>query len=139
MITSKENIVSLIPQRHPFVMIDELIYSDDRLTRAGLLVREDNIFVNNQLLREPGLVENIAQAAAARMGHISQTQNKAVRVGYIGSIKNLEIFALPRIGERLETEVFVENQVFDVTIISGKIYCNNILLAQCEMKIFLSQ
>ena len=139
MITSKENILSLIPQRPPFVMIDDLIYSDDRLTRTGLQVREDNIFVRNQQLREPGLVENIAQTAAARMGHISAMENKPVPVGYIGSVKNLEIFALPKLGDLLETEITIENQVFDVTVISGKIRCNDTLLVQCEMKIFLTQ
>lgn len=139
MITSKDNILSLIPQRPPFVMIDELIYSDERMSRTGLLVREDNIFVRDQRFREPGLVENIAQAAAARMGYVSQIENRPVPVGYIGSVKNLEILELPRLGDKLETEIIIENQVFDVTVISGKVSCNNRLLAQCEMKIFITK
>jgi hypothetical protein len=27
--------------------------------------------------------------------------------------------------------------VFEATLITGKVYCNDTLLAQCEMKIFL--
>ncbi len=95
MIVTKENIQSLIPQRPPFVMIDELIYSDERSSRTSLRVSDDNIFVVNGKLREPGLLENIAQTAAARAGHAAQLENKPVQVGYIGAVKNFEVFTCP--------------------------------------------
>ena len=53
MIISKENILTLIPQRPPFVMVDELIYSDETITRSGFMVTEENIFVTNGEFREP--------------------------------------------------------------------------------------
>jgi predicted hotdog family 3-hydroxylacyl-ACP dehydratase len=135
--TTKENILPFIPQRSPFVMIDKLLYSSETVTRSGLSVNADNIFVENGEFREPGLVENIAQTAAARAGYISQLENKPVRVGYIGSIKNLEIFSFPKTGDELVTEIIIENQIFAVTLISGKISCDGRLMAQCEMKIFI--
>jgi predicted hotdog family 3-hydroxylacyl-ACP dehydratase len=136
---TEEKILELIPQRPPFVMIDELTYSDGKSSRSSFLIKEKNIFVSNGKFREAGLVENIAQTAAARAGYNSQQENKPVLVGYIGAVKNLEIFALPKINDVLETEVAIENQVFDVTIITGKVKCNGILLAQCEMRIFIVQ
>jgi hypothetical protein len=39
----------------------------------------------------------------------------------------------------LETEIIIENQIFDVTLITGKIICNDRLMARCEMKIFITQ
>jgi predicted hotdog family 3-hydroxylacyl-ACP dehydratase len=139
MLVHKENIQSLIPQRAPFVMIDQLIGSDEKYTRTAFQVREDNIFVVNDELREPGLVENIAQTAAARAGYVSQKESKPVLVGYIGAIKDLQVFDLPKTGDILETEISIENQVFDATLISGKIKCGGIIMAQCEMKIFITQ
>ena len=53
--------------------------------------------------------------------------------------KNLEIFFLPKTGDELITEIIIENQIFDVTLISGKIVCNGKVAAQCEMKIFINQ
>ena len=135
---ASDNILSLIPQRHPFVMVDEIIYSDEKITRSKFLVKADNIFVENGLLKEPGLVENIAQTAAARAGYISKTENKPVSVGYIGAIKNLAISGFPKIEEEIITEITIQNQIFDVSVISGKIICNEITLAQCEMKIFIT-
>ena len=139
MLVHKEHIQSLIPQRPPFVMIDQLLYSDEKSTRTAFQVRADNIFVINGELREPGLVENIAQTAAVRAGYISQKENKPVPVGYIGSVKDLQIFYFPKTGDILETEIIIENQIFEATLISGKIKQNGIILAQCEMKIFISQ
>jgi len=139
MIVTKENIQSLIPQRPPFVMIDELVYSDEKSSRTSLLISADNIFVVNGELREPGLLENIAQTAAAHAGYDSIRDNQPVKVGYIGAVKNFEVFRLPLLNDRIETEITVEDQVLGATLITGTTKCNDELVARCEMKIFISQ
>jgi len=137
--TTAENILDLIPQKSPFVMVDKLLNFNDTSTTTSLTIRADNIFVENGLFKEPGLIENIAQTTAARAGYIAKTSNKPVLVGYIGSVNNLEIFSLPQTGDHLETEIIIDNQIFDVTIISGKITCKEEIIAQCRMKIFINQ
>lgn len=134
-----ENITDLIPQKPPFVMVDKLLNFNEATTTTGLSIRAENIFVENGIFTEPGLLENIAQTAAVRAGYISKTENKPVQVGYIGAVNNLQIFALPKTGDELITEITIENQIFDVTLISGKIICNNETIAQCKMKIFINQ
>ncbi len=134
-----DNIEALIPQRPPFVMIDKLLSFSETTTTTGFSIKADNIFVEKGLFKEPGLVENIAQTAAARAGYVSATENKPVLVGYIGAISNLQVFFLPKNGDELITEITIENQIFDVTLISGKIICNGQPVAQCKMKIFINQ
>jgi predicted hotdog family 3-hydroxylacyl-ACP dehydratase len=138
MVTNGQDILSFIPQRAPFVMVDEIIHSNESTTSSSFIVKADNIFVENELLKEPGLVENIAQTAAARAGYMAKQGNKPVRLGYIGAIKNLVINGLPKINEQIITEITIVNQIFDVSVISGKIICNKKVLAQCEMKIFIT-
>ncbi len=138
MVTNGQDILSFIPQRAPFVMVDEIIHSNESTTSASFIVKADNIFVENKVLKEPGLVENIAQTAAARAGYMAKQENKPVRPGYIGGIKNLVINGLPKINEQIITEITITNQIFDVSVISGKIICNEKVLAQCEMKIFIT-
>lgn len=118
-------------------MVDKILYSGETITRSSFLVKENNIFVENGILKEPGLLENIAQTAAARAGYISQMENKPVRLGFIGAIKNLQVTGFPKISDEIMTEITIENQIFDVSVISGKITCNETILAQCEMKIFI--
>ena len=134
----EDDILPLIPQRPPFVMISKLLSSDESSTRTSFQIREENIFVEKGFLREPGLMENIAQTAAARAGYMARMANMPVQVGYIGAVKNLEIIGdLPKAGEELITEIKIKDQVFDVTIISGTIWCKEVVVAQCEMKIFI--
>jgi predicted hotdog family 3-hydroxylacyl-ACP dehydratase len=134
-----EDILLLIPQRPPFVMVDKLLSSDENSTQTAFCVNEENVLVVEGKFSEAGLMENIAQTAAARAGYIAMMENKPVAVGYIGAIKNLEIFDLPKINDELVTEVKIENQVFDVTVISGTVRRNDIVMAQCEMNIFNSK
>jgi predicted hotdog family 3-hydroxylacyl-ACP dehydratase len=133
----EENITALIPQRPPFLMIDKLLYCGETITQTSFLVTEKNIFVENEEFCEAGLMENIAQTAAARAGYIARLENKPVSVGYIGAVKNLEITSLPKINDKLITEIKIENQVFDVILISGRVCCKDKLVAKCEMKIFV--
>ena len=139
MANNSNSILSYIPQRPPFVLVDELLYSAETITQSKFLIKADTIFVENGYLKEPGLVENIAQTAAARAGYIAQIESKPVLVGYIGAIKNLEVFFFPKVGEEMTTEITIENQIFDVTLIAGKIICNDKIAAHCEMKIFINQ
>ena len=134
-----ENILSLIPQKPPFVMVDKLLLCDEFSTKTTFRVDEKNVLVNNGEFTEAGLMENIAQTAAVRAGYFALIQNKPVSVGYIGAVKNFEIFDLPKVNDELVTEIKIENQVFDATIISGMVKRNDELMAQCEMNIFISK
>jgi predicted hotdog family 3-hydroxylacyl-ACP dehydratase len=134
-----KNIHTIIPQRPPFVMIGELIHCDEESSASTFTVTSDNIFLSNNELQEPALVENIAQTAAARAGYMALQENRPVAIGYIGAIQQLEILDLPKTGDLLNTEIRVMNQVFDVTLISGKVSTAGKLLASCEMKIFITK
>lgn len=134
-----DDIRSVIPQREPFIMIDQLTFCEGDDTRTSFMVADDNIFLKEGFLQEPALVENIAQTAAARAGYMAIQENRPVAIGYIGAIQQLEIIALPAKGDMIDTEIKVLNQVFGVTLVSGKSSCNGRLIASCEMKIFISK
>jgi predicted hotdog family 3-hydroxylacyl-ACP dehydratase len=137
MIAQKATIEEYIPQRNPIIMIDSLVSCEGATTVSELEIRADNLFVQDDKLQLPGLVENIAQTAAARAGYLARQQQQAAPVGYIGALKNLVLHTLPKVGETIRTEVKVTNEVFGVTIIEGKSYSEELLLAETEMKIFI--
>ena len=120
-------------------MVDRLLMADEQHAVSTFRVREENIFAAGGKLLEAGLIENIAQTAAARAGFISAVEKKIPAIGYIGDVKNLEIAGLPKINEELETEIILENQIFDISILRGIIRCDKKEIASCEMKIFISQ
>lgn len=127
-----------IPQRPPFVMVQTLERSDDSGAATRFTVTEDNILVEDGFLKEPGLIENIAQTAAARMGYRCKLEQKPVPVGFIGAVQQLKINRLPATGEVLDTTILIKNQVFNATIIEGSIAINGDVIASCEMRIFVA-
>ncbi|MFI5152222.1 MAG: 3-hydroxyacyl-ACP dehydratase [Chitinophagales bacterium] len=134
----EENILHLIPQRPPMVMVDHLLEVDDRGCKTSLRIKEGNIFVSGGKLTEPGLLEHIAQSAAARQGYLSRKSGHTPPIGYIGAIQQVEILGLPKINDEIVTKITIKNQIFEVMIISAVVCRNKIELARCEMKIFIS-
>jgi predicted hotdog family 3-hydroxylacyl-ACP dehydratase len=130
------DIKTLIPQQPPFVMVDKLIHFDSVFTKTGFEIPDGNLFVENGKLLEAGMIENIAQTCAARLGYINTVILKdSVRLGYIGAMKSLVINKLPDVHSTLETTIEVVNEVFNITLVNATITCKGEVLASCEMKI----
>ena len=106
-IISGEGILNLIPQRPPIVMVDSFCGTDD------------NIFCQEGKLQEAGIIEHIAQSAAARIGYIYLQKNEPVPLGFIGSVDKLTLHRLPETGQELSTEITVIQEVFDITLVSA--------------------
>ncbi len=120
-------------------MVDKLLWCDEVYTRTQLVVVSENIFVDEGYFSEYGLIENIAQTCAARVGYINHILYKAaVKLGFIGSIRNLKIMRKPRPGETLITEIEVVEDVMQMTLVNAKITSGDELLVSAEMKIALS-
>jgi predicted hotdog family 3-hydroxylacyl-ACP dehydratase len=134
---SEYDILSLIPQRPPMVMIDRLTEAAEKSATGELLIKESNLFCNDGHLQEAGLMECIAQTAAAYTGYQQLKAHKEVSKGYIGAIKNLNIYSLPAAGKKIQSEIIVENELLGYTIVIGKIFCENEIVAECEMRILL--
>lgn len=132
------DILTLIPQRRPFVMIDRLLSFDEIESSTDFVIKEDNIFCKDGLFLETGIMENIAQTCAARIGYININNNESVKIGVIGSIKDLIITKLPKVGTTLVTKVKVLSEVFAITLVEAEVYDNDELIAKCEMKISLT-
>jgi predicted hotdog family 3-hydroxylacyl-ACP dehydratase len=138
-LVSKENITEYIPQKPPVVMIDTLNYCEGAVTKTSFKIEAGNVFVKNGILHEPGIIENIAQTAAAKAGYEVKKLGKEPLLGFIGAIKDLKIHSFPAVGKLLETTVTIKNEVMGVTIIEGVSTCDGNPVAECEMKIFIQQ
>jgi len=134
---TQESVVAYLPQRPPFVMIDELIQADEVNIRSGFTIREGHLLVKDGHFTEAGLVENMAQTAAAGTGFTAQQQGLTPPVGFIGALKNLIVNELPGIGEKIITEVTFVTQVMNAHIVQARVTCGTRIIATCELKIFL--
>jgi predicted hotdog family 3-hydroxylacyl-ACP dehydratase len=126
----------LLPQKEPFVMISKLVHFDMSNTKTETLISEENIFVDNGLFSASGLIENIAQTCAARIGYVNKyILKKGIQIGFIGSIRNLTIFELPKVGDVISTTVDVIEEVFGMTLASSRITLDGRTIVETEIKI----
>jgi predicted hotdog family 3-hydroxylacyl-ACP dehydratase len=133
------NIEELLPQRQPFIMIDKMLHFDKVLTVTGMKIAEDNMFVENGFLTESGIIENIAQTCAARMGYINKyICSDNVKIGFIGSINDLIINEHPQVGDELKTTIEVMSEIFAITLVNAKVEIGDRLITSCEMKIAIT-
>ena len=134
------DIHELLPQQEPFVMVGRLVYFDAVRTMCETDIKADNIFVEDGRLSASGMIENIAQTCAVRIGYFNKyILKKAVRKGVVGAIRNLEVSGLPEVGQQIVTIVDVVEEVFGMTLVSAVIKQGNRTLVTTEMKIALKE
>lgn len=126
-----------IPQKHPMVMVDRLIRAEGAIVETTFLIKEENVFCDNGIFSEAGLIENMAQTAAAGVGSQAGLSGKEPPVGFIGGIRDLKILRYPFSGDELRTRITLEHEVIDASVVSGEVFHNNELIASCQLKIFL--
>lgn len=136
-VSKDTDILKLIPQREPMVMVSGLHSAEEKAVSTFLRIEEGNLFVRDGKLQESGIIENIAQSAAAMNGYRALAAGETVQNGYIGAIKNLEISVLPPCGGLLITRVYETYNVMDASIIEAEVRSGDILVASCEMKVFM--
>lgn len=138
-ILSDDEILTLIPQRAPIVMVDRLFGVDDLYSYTGLTIQETNLFCKDNMLSECGVIEHIAQSAATRIGYIYARKNEPIPIGFIASVDKMTFHTIPSVGETLHTTLKVEQVVFDITMVSATVYAGEKLVAEGLLKIFLKK
>lgn len=130
----------LLPQQEPFVMIGKLVHFDETLSVTETRVSEDNIFVDGGRFSASGLMENIAQTCAVRIGYVNKyILKKGIQLGFIGAVRNFEILSLPVVGKTITTHVKVLEEVFGMTLAEAYIECDGEILVKTEMKIAVKE
>ena len=138
MYTGDIDILKLIPQRPPFLLVDRLEDFEPMKSVTSFVVKEDGILVRDGVLSEAGLMENIAQSCAARIGYVNLQNSQTVKIGIIGSVKDFCVYEMPAVGSSLETTVDVLNEIFGITLVRAEVKNGEKICASCEMKISLT-
>ena len=133
------DISTILPQRPPFVFVDALVSYDDEKTVTKYTVREDSLFVEDGRFLSAGLVENMAQSSAARIGYIAcYIKHIPVTIGYIGNVRNLRIYRNPVPGETITTTVILKEEIFSIVLTDIVIRCGEEVIAEASVKNALS-
>jgi len=138
MLANTEKVKELIPQKAPFVMVDELLLFTQENLRSRFKINAANLFVENDYFVESGIIENMAQTVALHTGYQFFLMDKVPPTGYLGSIKNVEINRLPKTGESIETSIEIIQEFMGVTLVDVVVFNGDEIIAKSQMKTVLA-
>ncbi|MDB5258261.1 MAG: hydroxymyristoyl-ACP dehydratase [Chitinophagaceae bacterium] len=139
LVEGKERIIKYLPQRDPFVMVESLWLNNETTTVTSLTIDSTNCLAENGFFTESGLLENMAQTAAVRVGYGFIEAGLEVPVGFITAIKDLKVHAYPKVGDVIYTEAEHVNDVMNFSIVKGRVYVNQELMAEAEVRVFINK
>ena len=125
-------ITELIPQREPFIFVDKIFDIEEDTLNSSWLVPVGSPLVKDNYLQESGLMEHVAQSMAAYIGYCSKDE---IKIGVIGMIKHFITHQKPHVGDILHTHITILGRVFTTILFRAEVRCNNVLLAEGEMKV----
>lgn len=132
---SKSQIQNYIPQREPFIMVDNLLEATSEKFQTDFFIDEKNIFLEDGFLREFALIENIAQSSTVGIVVTATgALNKPVE-GFIGAITKLNLYDLPKVNDTIHTIITLVCKFDTMYLMRGQNYLNDKLLLECEIKL----
>lgn len=121
-------------------MVGKLTHFDMEKTVTETKVTDDNLFTENGIFSPSGVIENIAQTCAARIGYVNKyILKKGIQLGFIGAIRNLRLHRCPKTGETIQTTILTIEEIFGMTLVKATVCVDDEVLAESEMKIALSE
>lgn len=147
--SSAVDIQNYLPHRAPMLMVDLILNIDSGSVETVFLIEENNIFVQNNIFIEAGLIENTAQTCSAIVGKKyffddNGIENENVNViGFISALKSVKIHALPKVGDTITTKANLVSKFtgddYTLCTMSCQSVVEDQILLECEINLFIQK
>lgn len=131
------------------LMVDLILDIDANFVETTFLIKEDNIFIQNKVFIEAGLIENTAQTCSSIVGKKyffdeDGTENENVNViGFISALKNVKIHSLPKVGDTIITKANLVSKFagddYTLCTMSCQSSVEDQILLECEINLFIQK
>jgi len=145
---SKLDFSKFLPHRPPFLMVDKVLSIDDNHVATSFYIKEDNIFVENEIFSEVGLIECAAQTCSSIVGkgYFDDDDLEGERkklIGFISTIKSVKIYACPSVGKTIKAEATLlsrfDTDDYTICTLQCKITEQSKELLYCELNLFIRE
>jgi predicted hotdog family 3-hydroxylacyl-ACP dehydratase len=135
------NIHNFLPHREPMLMADYILELTKEKVVTSFEILEDNIFVHNNEFVEAGLIENLAQTCSSIFGQsfFENPEADTKVIGFITNIKKIEVFALPKVGDKIISKASLISQYENICNIFCETFNNDELLIRAEINLFIQE
>lgn len=143
------DIKNYLPHQAPMLMVDKFVDIDNQHVETILGIKSDNIFVQNDIFAEAGLIENAAQTCSSivAQGYFIDENNQEIKdvvvIGFISTIKSIKVHSLPKVGDTLTTKAVLLSKFitddYSLCTMSCKTFHKEKLLLEGEINLFLQE
>ncbi len=125
-------IENFVPHRKPMLLLDKLLYVDEKNTEASYTIDANCIFLKeNNEIETIALLEILAQSFAAGNG-VTNPQS----FGYLASMRSMKVFGTAKLGDTLVAKVKCLATVGDIMVIEGQLFKQGECIVSGQFKIF---
>lgn len=138
-----------LPHRVPMLMVDWIVELTSQEVKTIFEIKDDNVFIENDLFSEVGLIENAAQTCSSIVGQtffVDDNQNikEGVEVvGFISGIKKAKVYNLPKVGATISTMAILHSRFdadnYSICTIFSKTYNAEELIFEAEINLFIQE
>lgn len=138
-----------LPHRAPMLMVDFVFELSNQEVKTILEIKKDNIFVENDVFAEIGLIENAAQTSSAIVGQTfyldeNQQQKENVKlIGFISGIKKITIHDLAKVGDIIQTNSLLTSRFnaddYSICTMKSETFVKGKLIFEAEMNLFIQE
>ncbi|MBV1888570.1 MAG: ABC transporter permease [Urechidicola sp.] len=145
---SKLDISKFLPHRSPFLMVDKVLSISDNHVSTSFLIKQNNVFVENNLFNEVGLVECAAQTCSSIVGKSyfedDDLEGAGTKlIGFISKIKSVNLVTCPKVGSTIKADAKLVSRFdaddYTICTLSCKISEQLKELLSCEMNLFIRE
>ncbi|MBB6370952.1 ABC transporter permease [Chryseobacterium shigense] len=135
------NIHNFLPHREPMLMADYILELTKEKVVTSFEIKGDNIFVHNNEFAEAGLIENLAQTCSSILGQsfFENPEADTKVIGFITNIKKIEIFALPKVGDKIISKASLISLYENICNIFCETFNNDEILIRAEINLFIQE
>ena len=141
------DIKKYLPHRAPMLMVDMILRMDEEIVETVFEIKENNIFLSNDIFTEAGLIENMAQTCSSIIAkdyfvdENNQEKEGVDVVGFISAIKTLRIHSLPKVGSNLFTKAMLMSKFvtddYSLCTMNCRTFIDDELLLEGEINLFI--
>jgi len=140
----EENIINIhnfLPHREPMLMTDYILELTKEKVITSFEIKEDNIFAHDNVFVEAGLIENAAQTCSSILGQsfFENPETETKVIGFITNIKKIEIFTLPKVGNKIISKASLVSQFENICQIFCETFSDDELLIRAEITLFIQE
>ena len=131
------------------LMVDLILEMNDERVVTVFQIKEDNIFIQNDVFTEAGLIENMAQTCSSVVAQdyfIDENKQDKIGVeviGFISAIKTLKIHSLPKVGSGLTTKATLVSKFitdsYSLCTMNCQTFSAEELLLEGEINLFIQE